>query len=398
MVAANNTTFVNLPEDRALTRAPALTSALDRDRRALSALLARAGVELDGRRPFDIRIVDPRACGAMLSGSKGFGESYMAGAWDCDALDALAEKLFAADLTADRPTFDVMARALLARLMNRQSKERAFEVAEAHYDLETAIFERMLDDKLVYTCGYWKDATGLSSAQSAKLDLVCRKLALAPGMRLLDIGCGFGALMKHAAEHYGVTCVGYSVSREQTRIARERCAGLPVEVVIDDYRAIRGSFDRVASIGMLEAVGYRNYRPFMEVVARVLAPDGIALVHTVGSNVSTRRGDPWIDKHIFPNGMLPSIAQMGRAIEGLLVMEDWHNFGPDYDRTLMAWNDRFQAAWPELSRVTRRGERFKRMWELYLLFFAGGFRARTYQLWQIVLTKPGRSQPSCRAI
>jgi cyclopropane-fatty-acyl-phospholipid synthase len=187
------------------------------------------------------------------------------------------------------------------------------------------------------------------------------------------------------------------VSRQQSEIARERCKGLPISFVLDDYRTIpeaRKTYDRVVSIGMLEAVGYKNYRRFMEVVERVLAPDGLALIHTVGHNVSTRRGDPWTEEYIFPNGMLPSIAQLGRAIEGLFVMEDWHNFGPDYDRTLLAWNERFQAAWPELRQSY--SPRFKRMWELYLLGFAGGFRARSWQLWQILLSKPGRKQPTCR--
>ncbi len=364
------------------------------DRDAVQSILTRAGIMLDGARPFDIRILDPRAYRAMLSGSLGFGEAYMDGWWDCDALDQVMARIFAADLAGDRPDLRVLSRVALAWLTNRQSRARAFEVGRAHYDVGTDVFEAMLDPEMVYTCAYWKDATDLASAQRAKLDLVCRKLGLTPGMRVLDIGCGYGAFMKHAAQHYGVECVGYSVSAEQTRVARERCAGLPVSIVVEDYRSIEGTYDRVVSIGMLEAVGYRNYRAFMQVVHDHLTTDGLALVHTVGHNRSTRRGDPWSDAYIFPNGMLPSIAQLGAAMEGLLVMEDWHNFGPDYDRTLMAWHERFQQAWPELS--ARHSDRFKRMWQLYLLGFAGGFRVRSWQLWQIVLSKPGRAQPDCR--
>ncbi len=365
-----------------------------RDRAALAELLARADVKLDGTRPWDIQVRDPRACRAMLSGTLGFGEAYMDGWWDCPALDELTARLLGARLADDPPTPRVLVRAALAAITNRQSRGRAFDVGRAHYDAGNDLFERMLDPNLVYTCGYWRNADDLASAQIAKLDLVCRKLGLEPGMRVLDIGCGYGSFMKYAAERYGVTCVGYSVSEQQTEVARARTKGLPVRFVLDDYRAIEGRFDRVVSIGMLEAVGYRNYRTFMEVVDRVLTRDGLALIHTVGHNVSTRRGDPWSDTYIFPNGMLPSIAQLGRAFEGLFVMEDWHNFGPDYDRTLMAWNERFQRAWPDLRE--RYPERFKRMWELYLLGFAGGFRVRSWQLWQIVLSKPGRMQPPCR--
>ncbi len=367
------------------------------EQRIVGERLARAGVRVGGPAPWDVRIHDPRAYRELLRGSLGFGESYMAGQWSAERLDELCFRIFRAELEKDPVTPEVVMRGLLARLVNLQSRARAFQVAEAHYDAGNDLFRAMLDDEMVYTCGYWKDATDLASAQRAKMDLVCRKLGLEPGMRVLDIGCGFGSFMAYAAESYGVECVGYSVSKGQMEIARERCKGLPVELVLADYREIPRAgvtFDRVVSIGMLEAVGYRNFGTYMQVVADALTPDGAALVHTVGSNVSTRRGDPWIDRYIFPNGMLPSIAQLGEAMEGRLVLEDLHNFGPDYDKTLLAWNGRFQAAWPELRK--RYDERFKRMWELYLLAFAGGFRARTYQLWQLVLTKPGAPRPPSR--
>jgi cyclopropane-fatty-acyl-phospholipid synthase len=359
--------------------------------------LARAGIVVGGPAPWDIRVRDERAFRAMaLHGSLGFGESYMAGHWECDSLDVLTERLFRNDLTADPGSARVLLHRALAVVRNLQSRARATEVAEKHYDLGNDLFEAMLDSRMVYTCGYWKDAQDLESAQEAKLDLICRKLELRPGMRVLDIGCGFGALMKLACERYGVVCTGYSVSREQTEYARRVCEGLPVEIVLDDYRAIRGRFDRIVSVGMLEAVGYKNFRTFMQVVHDSLEDDGLFLLHTVGHNRTTRNGDPWIEKYIFPNGMLPSIAQLGTAFEDLFVMEDWHNFGTDYDKTLLAWNARFQEAWPRLR--GKYGETFKRMWELYLLGFAGGFRARAWQLWQIVLTKPGRRPPACRLV
>lgn len=371
---------------------------MSRRRALLEGRLARAGIALDGPAPHDIRVRDERMFGAILgAGLLGVGESYMAGWWDCERLDeAVFRTLDAGVYSRSLSSLRDLPTVLRAKLLNAQSGSRAVQVCEAHYDLGNDLFRAMLDERMVYTCGYWREARDLASAQVAKLDLVCRKLALRPGMRLLDIGCGWGSFMKFAAERYGVTCVGYSLSREQTALGRELCAGLPVEFVLDDYRRIRGEYDRVVSIGMMEAVGAKNFRAFMEVVARSLKPGGSALLHTMGSPRSFDRTESWYDKYIFPNGMIPSIAQLGRAMEGLLVMEDWHNFGTDYDPTLMAWNENFQRAWPTLS--ARYSPGFKRMWEFYLLSLAGSFRARYSHLWQIVVSKPGTRRWDCRAV
>jgi cyclopropane-fatty-acyl-phospholipid synthase len=244
----------------------------------------------------------------------------------------------------------------------------------------------------VYSCGYWKNATDLDAAQEAKLDLVCRKLGLAPGQRVLDIGCGWGEALKFAAERHGVHGVGVTVSEEQAQFARELCAGLPVEIRVQDYREVgKGDggerFDRIWSIGMFEHVGVKNYRAYFETVRRCLAADGLTLLHTIGGNLSTNHTDPWIAKYIFPNSMIPSAQQLAAASEGLFVIEDWHNFGADYDRTLMAWRANFDAAWPSLRE--RYGERFQRMWRFYLAASAATFRSRRDQLWQVVLSPSG---------
>ena len=370
----------------------------DRAETEVTAIFREADVRVDGDRPWDFRVRDRRVFQRLLAErSLGFGESYMDGWWDCERLDEMMERLFRAGIGARRVNWRLVLQLLVAGLFNLQTRGRAAQVVDAHYDLGNELFERMLDRNMVYTCAYWAGgAQDLEAAQIAKMDLVCRKLEFARGMRVLDIGCGFGAFMKYAAETYGVSCVGYSLSRQQSEIARQRCAGLPVELVLDDYRNIRGTFDRVVSIGMFEAVGVKNFRRFFEVVQGALARDGLALVHTIGGNASQRMGDPWMDRYIFPNGMFPSIAQIGHALEGLFVMEDWHNFGPSYPLTLREWNRRFQAAWPDLARV--HPPHFKRMWEFYLLACAGGFAARSWQLWQLVLSHPGRAQPaSCRA-
>jgi cyclopropane-fatty-acyl-phospholipid synthase len=247
---------------------------------------------------------------------------------------------------------------------------------------------------MLYTCGYWAAVDNLDAAQEAKLDLVCRKINLEPGMTVLDLGCGYGSFAKYAAQRFGARVTGVTVSKEQVELGAELCRGLPVELRLEDYRQVTGKYDRVISIGILEHVGYKNYRTYMQKVDQCLKDDGIAFIHTIGNNVSSITSNPWTTKYIFPNGMLPSIAQIARAMEGLFVMEDWHNFGQHYDKTLMAWHANFEAAWPEFK--AKYGERFYRMFRFYLLSSAGAFRARSIQLWQIVMTKPGRDCPDCR--
>lgn len=356
--------------------------------RILRSRLRDAGIEVGGSRPFDIHVHDDRTWWRVLeSNSIGLGESYMDGWWTCARLDQLIERLFRAG--AHRQVNPIPQALLRLRgwLWNRQSQRRAQQVCDVHYDLGNDLFEKMLDARMVYTCGYWRDAETLLEAQEAKLDLVCKKLDLQPGMKVLDIGCGFGSFMKYAVERYDVQCVGYSLSRQQTAYGRQSCAGLPIEFRLEDYRAIRGRYDRIVSIGMFEAVGYRNYLIFMNMVARSLKPDGAVLLHTMGAHVSGRPVHGFTEKYIFPNGMIPSLAQIARAVEGRFIIDDLHNFGPDYDRTLMAWHTRFESAWPELSH--RYSERFRRMWNFYLACFAGGFRSRHWSLWQLVLAPPG---------
>ncbi len=351
-------------------------------------LLALADVTIDGDRPWDMVVRDERLFARVLAeGSLGLGESYMDGWWVSERLDEFFARILAADLdTKVRPWKDAL-RVLRARIVNLQRPARAFQIGERHYDIGNELFARMLDRRMIYSCGYWQVATTLDAAQEAKLDLVCRKLGLRPGMRVLDIGCGWGGTAQFAAERYGVSVVGATVSAEQARHARELCAGLDVEIRLEDYRALRGTFDRVLSIGMFEHVGCKNYSTFMRVVRERLAPDGLFLLHTIGANRSQRKNDPWTERYIFPNSMLPSARQIAAAIEGAFVLEDWHSFGPDYDRTLMAWHANVERAWPELA--DRYDERFRRMWRYFLLSSAGAFRARKNQLWQLVLSPAG---------
>jgi cyclopropane-fatty-acyl-phospholipid synthase len=365
---------------------------VDTDRRALEALLRPADVALDGDRPWDIRVRDARRFRRVLAdGSLGAGESYMDGWWESAQLDEMLSRVFAAQLDERLPSTGHMLTVLRARLLNLQTPRRSFTVGERHYDIGDDLFSRMLDRRMIYSCAYWRGATTLDEAQEAKLDLVCRKLGLKPGMRVLDIGCGWGGTAQFAAERYGVEVVGVTVSREQAKSARERCAGLPIAILLEDYRTlaqqITQRFDRVYSLGMFEHVGARNYATYFDVVRRLLAPDGLFLLHTIGRNASSEENDPWIERYIFPNSHLPSMAQIARAAEPHWVVEDWHGFGTDYDRTLMCWYGNFERAWPEISAAY--DERFHRMWKFWLLSSAAAFRARRSQLWQVVLSPGG---------
>jgi cyclopropane-fatty-acyl-phospholipid synthase len=378
------------PAGAASSRLAALRSAPTRiARRSIERALAEADVQLDGERPWDPRIHDERVFRRIAAaGSLGLGESYMEGWWDCDQLDELVHRVTRAGVDrALLPSAADVLRLIRASIWNLQSIGRSRQVARRHYDLGNDLFLAMLDERAIYSCGYWRHARTLDEAQEAKLELIARKLALAPGMRVLDVGCGWGGAARFFAERYGVEVVGVTISKEQARFASDLCRGLPVVIQRIDYREVAGRFDRVYSVGMFEHVGWRNHRACLAAVRRHLHPDGLFLLHTIGALTSSRFGDAWVAKYVFPNSLLPSAAQVAAASEGLFVMEDWHNFGSDYDQTLLAWHRNFERAWPRLS--ARYGHRFRRLWRYYLLTSAGGFRARQNQLWQIVLSPNG---------
>ncbi|MCG7600054.1 cyclopropane fatty acyl phospholipid synthase [Halomonas sp. McH1-25] len=363
-----------------------------RARRIVEDLLEGSGVTLNGNQPWDIQVLHPDFFSRVLhQGTLGLGEAYMDGWWECDRIDQLAHKLLLHGLgERAHTTSERLMYRLQAGFFNLQSKTRAYIVGEAHYDLGNDLFERMLDPTMCYSCGYWKEASNLHEAQVAKLDLAARKLQIEPGMKVLDIGCGWGSFAEHAARHYGAEVTGITISKEQAALARERCKDLPVTIQLEDYRDLQGRFDRIVSIGMFEHVGHRNYRTYFDTVTRLLDDDGLFVLHTIGSNSSEISADPWINKYIFPNGILPSVKHIAQASEGRLLMEDWQNFGADYDRTLMAWLKNFDAHWHEIA--ANYNERTRRMFRYYLSVCAGAFRARDIQLWQVAYSKrrPGR--------
>ena len=352
-------------------------------------ILSLAGIEINGHNPWDLKVHNENFYQRVLTrGSLGLGESYMDGWWDCDQLDDFFSRIVRSQVQNKvKEDRILLFKVLMSRIINMQSKRLAFQIGERHYDLGNDLYENMLDRRLVYTCAYWKDAHTLNDAQEDKLDLVCRKAGLQPGMKILDIGCGWGSFAKYAAEKYKVEVTGITVSREQVELGDTLCRGLPVEIKFQDYRDVTGKFDCIVSLGMFEHVGYKNYSTYMQVVHRCLKDDGLFLLQTIGANESTVCIDPWLDKYIFPNALLPSIKQIGDAIEGLFVMEDWQNFSADYDKTLMAWYGNFDRNWNKIK--SKYDERFYRMWKYYLLFCAGLFRSRENQVWQIVFSKRG---------
>lgn len=352
-------------------------------------LLAQANISINGVQPYDIQVHNPELYSRIIQdGSLGLGESYMDGWWDCERLDILFCKILRAQLDKKAPSnFKNLIRIAIAKLRNFQSKKRAWMVGEEHYDLGNDLFSLMLDPYMQYSCAYWKDAENLEQAQLHKLDLICRKLDLKPGMSVLDIGCGWGGLAEYAAKNYHVKVTGITISKEQQKLAMERCQGLDVKILLTDYRDIYDQFDRVVSIGMFEHVGPKNYETYFNVVRRNLKTGGVFLLHTIGSNSTMLNADAWTSKYIFPNGCLPSIENIAHHSSGKFIMEDWHNFGADYDLTLSAWYQRFIEIWPQIE--SNYSERFKRMFSYYLNACAGAFRARDLQLWQIVFSPEG---------
>jgi cyclopropane-fatty-acyl-phospholipid synthase len=371
-----------------------------KEKQLLYELFAQAGITINGSEPWDITVHDERFYTEILNDTELFmGESYMDKWWDCPALDQFFYRVLRADLDKKALKIPHFWRSALRQhlfdwtypILHSQSRKKSLDVGREHYDIGNDLYECMLDKNMVYTCAYWKNAKSLDEAQEQKLHLICQKLYFKPGMTVLDIGCGWGSFAKFAAQNYGVSVVGITISKEQLRLAKERCQGLPVEIRFQDYRDLlhekSEQYDRVVSIGMFEHVGDQHYPKYMQVVFHCLKSEGLFLLHTIGSNATDRSINKWINAYIFPHGQLPSIGQIGQAIEKRFVMEDWHNFGSYYDLTLMAWHANLNSHWDKLK--DHYSDRFHRMWNYYLLSCAGSFRARKNQLWQIVLSKGG---------
>ncbi|GAA0834264.1 cyclopropane fatty acyl phospholipid synthase [Marinomonas arenicola] len=365
-------------------------------------ILSSADIKLNGNRSWDLIINDESIYEKILTGgSLAFGEAYMDGLWECEDIAEMISRLLSSDVESMLGSLQKISLGLkvgagkLKKAFNLQSIERAKRDVSYHYDIGNELYSYMLDKRMTYTCAYWKDSDNLDDAQEAKLDLLCRKLGLKKGMRVLDIGCGWGSFMVYAAQNYGVICDGLTLSQEQANYGKELIKNqeLPINFILEDYREYvpELKYDRIVSVGMLEHVGPDNYREYFEKSYDMLADNGVFLVHTIGSPTSSNKTDPWIDKYIFPNGVIPSISQIGNGINGLYNIEDLHNIGPDYDKTLCSWHENFEKNWEFLN--STYDERFYRMWRYYLLSCAAAFRSRNLNLWQFSLTKVGTQKP-----
>lgn len=368
----------------------------------LQQILDYADIKINGDRPWDIRVYDDKFYDRVFQdGALGFGEAYMENYWSADSVDELVYRLLSSHIEERLTSSDKIkigfkvGASKVKRIFNRQTVKDVARDVPFHYDLGNDLFSKMLDSRMAYTCGYWKDATNLEEAQEAKLDLICRKIGLKPGMHVLDIGCGWGSFMNYAAEKYGAICDGITLSKEQAKLGQEiaNAKNLPVTFIIEDYRKYQpeNKYDAIVSVGMIEHVGPQNYLDYFKCANSFLKDNGIFLLHTIGNTESVTSTNPWIDKYIFPNGVIPSMTQLAGAMENIFNIEDVHNIGPDYDKTLMAWYANFEKAWPELK--NKYGDKFYLMWKFYLLSCAAGFRAREINVWQFGLTKIGTKHP-----
>lgn len=375
---------------------------MDRAEKTVKELLKLADIKINGKRPWDIQVYNQGLYKRALEGSIGVGESYMDGWWDAKELDETIARMYRAGLEEKvKKNFRTLLFLAENKFLNVATVKKSYIVGKVHYDVGNELYERMLDPEMNYTCGYWKGLGdpltawkkpgNLDRAQIAKMDLVCRKLKLKKGMKVLDTGCGFGNFARYAAANYGVSVVGCTVSKEQAIKAQKRCEGLPVKIYHKDYRELnlKDTFDAIASIGMMEHITHKNYDKYLSIMKSSLKDNGLMLLHTIGSPVSVTSFDPWAVKYIFPNSHLPSIAQMAKAAEGKFVFEDVQNFGLYYYPTLMSWWKNFDKSWKELSHKypEKYDDRFYRMWKMYLLGSAGGFKSREMQLFQIVFSK-----------
>jgi len=364
---------------------------MDRHRLVVEQMFSGIGVAINGPHPWDIQVKDERVFGRILREKNlGLGESYMDGWWDVKDLEEFLFRLMKAELQKKIISPKVFYYLIKTKVINIQSMSGSKKVAEQHYDLGNEFYSSILDNKMQYTCAYWCDAKTLDEAQEKKLDLICKKLELKPGEKVLELGCGWGGFAKYAAEKYGVEVTAYNISKEQVKYARNITKGLKVKIIESDYRYAKGIYDKVVSIGMCEHVGHKNHKIFIDVANRCLKDGGLFLIHTIGANKTRLQTDPWIDKYIFPNSLIPSVRQLAEAFEGKFVLEDWHNFGPDYYTTLIEWDRNFEKSWKKHKH--KFDEKFYRMWKFYLMASAASFRVRNNQLWQIVLSKGRRPQ------
>lgn len=357
--------------------------------------------ELDIVNGRDIVVHDDRFYEKVLrQQTRGLGESYVNGWWDTPDITKLIITVIRG-LPQIRKHLKINLSLIFSQFAgsfyNRQAKQRNARDVQAHYDIGNELYEIMLDKNMVYSCAYFQDPLWtLEQAQEAKIDLVYRKLHIpnqgigTDPVRVLDIGCGWGFGLIHGARYYNIEGVGLTLSQNQFESGQRLTKKLPVEIRLQDYRDLpdEEKFDAIFSIGMFEHVGRKNYSQLMHVVEKHLKPNGLFLLHTIGT---AKPGplEPWMNKYIFPGAYLPSRTLISESTEKLFVLQDFQNFGLHYARTLEEWYQRFMKGWPILRdlRPELYTDRFFRMWKYYLLSSAAGFYTGRNDLWQFVFSK-----------
>jgi cyclopropane-fatty-acyl-phospholipid synthase len=328
-------------------------------------------------------------------GKLGLGESYTAGEWDADDLPALFELLLAnAAAAADRHPWLRRALELRPRLRRRNGLRRARRNIAYHYDLGNDLFALMLDETMTYSCAVFdRPDQSLADAQRAKYERICRMLRLGPQDHLLEIGCGWGGFAAHAAARYGCRVTALTISPAQASLARERVRGLPVEIREQDYRAVRGTFTKVVSIEMIEAIGEAQFGTFFATIDRVLAPGGLAAIQTILVPEQRwqryRRTPDWIERYVFPGCLIPSLLALAgaAAAHSRLAIYRVEEIGEHYAETLRRWRARFRSRLDEV-RALGYDRRFERTWDFYLAFCEAAFRRRVLRDAQLLLARP----------
>lgn len=324
----------------------------------------------------------------VLNPEVGFGDGYADGLILVEGdLVSLLENVFRLSPTAKREGFCSKLLSRWLQLTQANTLRGSARNIHHHYDLTADFYRHWLDSQLVYTCAYFPEpSTSLEQAQLSKMDYVCRKLHLQPGDRVVDAGCGWGALALHMARHYGVTVKAFNVSNEQILVARERARkenlSHQVEFIEDDYRNISGEFDAFVSVGMLEHVGVENYEELGRVIHRAIGDSGRGLLHFIGRN-QARPFSPWIRKRIFPGAYVPTLRQAMDLFEPWdFSVLDVENLRLHYAKTLEHWLARFERSSDSVAKMF--GPEFVRAWRLYLAGSIAAFRAGTLQLFQVV--------------
>ena len=364
-------------------------------KKLIHSLLDKADITINGNDPWDMQIHDQTIYkDIVLKGSLGLGDGYIKQKWDVDKIDVFFEKILKARVSF-LPSLTGALYEVQDSLSNAQVGKKAFEVGTYHYDLGNELYELMLGESMAYSSARFLDKkNSLTQAQYNKFDQLCKKLELKPGMKILEIGSGWGTFAKFAMSQYGVSVVGLTVSKEQKAYAEKACKGLPAQFILMDYQHIpnkyNGIFDRVVSIEMIEAVGSKNLKTYFSTIAKTLKPDGKFGMQVI---LGSGEDDIFISKRIFPNGHVPSAKEIINNSFAFLHVQHWDSFGKDYEKTLLHWEKNFKNNWNDIKRIKdTSGDKiydkdFYRMWRYYLLLCAAGFRVGYIDVAQIVMTK-----------